>query len=436
MMSLFPGKMSMLAAVMAAGILPAGLTTQAAAEESDEFTVTGDLRAGWLEYSYGNPNGDPTINKGHKDSEGFYIIPKLSVNTPKYNGFSGKVTFAGATDLGINDEDKQSRLFVFDPTENKDFAILQELFVEYNSDQNHVLVGRNEIYTPMIEHDDYYMLANSFGVAHYRNNSIDSTGIHAGYFYDMAGVWDSGANGTEFHSMSDASFVPQINKDEADDEGVWFGALDYNNDKHHAQLWNYYATDLYNTVFAQYDYLPKTNSVEHDLGVQFIDFSQVGKLGSSETEIDYNIFSLRYNASMENGWSLATGAAKYSDGDGQGSTLGAWGGYPYFANGMIFHFFEAGSLRDASSYKIQGGYDFSKTSKAKTGLYARYTYYDLNPAYSISSDGQPQDFMKMIGLQLKQSYLKGGYFTGTYENHKVDHEHDVWALRLIGGYKF
>ena len=250
----------------------------AAAEEANEFTVTGDLRAGWLEYDYGNPDGDPSINKGHKDSEGFYIVPKLSVNTPNYNGFSGKVTVAGAVDLGVNDPTKASRLFVYDPIENQDFAILQELFVEYNSDQNHVLIGRNEIYTPMIEADDYYMLANSFAVAHYKNSSIKNTSIHAGYFYEMAGVWDSGANGTEFHSMSDASFVPQVNKDEADDKGVYFAAVDYNNDVHHAQLWNYYADDLYNTLFAQYDYMPKTGSLSHDLGAQFINFSQIGKL--------------------------------------------------------------------------------------------------------------------------------------------------------------
>jgi hypothetical protein len=422
--------------VISIAALQANLISPASASEDNKFSFSGDMRAGWLEYNYGNPNGVSSINKGHKDSKGFYIVPKLSLNTPKYNGFSGKVTIAGATDLGINDPDKASRLFVYDPTENKDFAILQELFVEYNSDQNHFLLGRNEIFTPMIEADDYYMLANSFAVASYKNSSFENTGIHAGYFYEMAGVWDSGANGTEFHSMSDASFVPQVNKDEADDTGIYYGAVEFNKDIHHAQLWNYYATDLYNTLFAQYNLKKKSGSIGHDFGAQFIDFSQVGKLKSSETDIDYNIFSLKYDAAFDNGWSLASGLAKYSDGDGQGSTLGAWGGYPYFANGMIFHFFEAGSLRDAASYKIQGGYDFSKSSKARTALYARYTYYDLNPAYSVSSDGQAQDFMNMVGLQLKQSYLKGGYFTATYEKHKVDHEKNIWALRLIGGYKF
>jgi hypothetical protein len=411
-------------------------TAMAAEQPQDRFYISGDFRGGWLNYDYSNPDGVPTINKGHKDSQGFYITPKVSLNTPVYHGFSGKLTLAGATDFGINDEDRQSRLFVFDGVDQESFAILQELFIEYNSDDHHLLVGRNEYVTPMIEADDYYMLANSFGVATYKNTAFADTAIQLGYFYDMAGVWDSGANGTEFHSMSDASFVPQVNKDEAGDKGVVFAAVDYNNEVHHGQLWNYYAPDLYNTLFAQYNYNLKTEHVGHDFGIQFIDFQEVGKLQDSDTEIDYNILSLKYDASFDNGWSLATGAAKYSDGDGQGATLGAWGGYPYFANGMIFHFFEAGSLRDAASFKIQGGYDFSRHFNAKANLSLRYTYYDLNPDYSISSDGRPQDDMQMIGVRLSYSFLDGGYFTGTFERHKITNEEPVWALRLIGGYRF
>ena len=38
-------------------------------------------------------------------------------------------------------------------------------------------------YTPMIEHDDYYMLSNSFEVASYTFESPYNTSLHAGYFY-------------------------------------------------------------------------------------------------------------------------------------------------------------------------------------------------------------------------------------------------------------
>jgi len=418
-------------------LLAAGLYSDPAhALDMSGFTLSGDQRVGYVEYEYDNPDGLPTINRGHKDSRGFYVIPKLSIETPTYRGFKAKVTGAGATDFGLNENDKQSRNFVFDPENNDPFSILQEMYVEYADKEHNVLVGRNEIVTPMIEADDYYMLANSFEVARYINSSFQDTELHIGYFGKMAGVWDSGDDGTEFNSMSDASFVPQINKDEADDAGVYYAAVDFNNGLHHAQLWNYYADDLYNTVFAQYNFTSKNRYFNYDAGAQYINFNEVGDLKSSDTRIDYSIYSLKYDAALENGFSVATGVAKYTDGDGQGSTLGAWGGYPYFANGMIFHFFEAGSLRDAASYKLQGAYDFSRMGIDKLSLALRYTYFDLESKYSISSDGRRQDFMKMGGIQLKYKFLSGGYFTGTYEQHKIDHEPTTWALRLIGGYKF
>jgi len=413
-----------------------GVSQGVRAYDINGFTFSGDMRTGWVQYDYNNPDGDPDINKGHKDSRGWYLVPKISLATPVYNGFSGKITGAGATDFGLNDPERETRNFVFDPVELKSFAILQELYIQWENEQNKVLIGRKEYVTPMIDADDYYMLANSFTMGVYENRFLANTDIRAGYFAEMAGVWDSGDNGTEFHSMSDASFVPQVNKDEADDTGVYFAAVDYNNDVHHAQLWNYYADELYNTLFAQYDFIKGDDDFNYDIGAQFIDFQEVGKLKDSDTEIDYSIYSLRYNAGWGNGVSLATGAAKYSDGPGPNETLGAWGGYPYFANGMIYHFFEAGSLRNAESYKVQVGYDLKLQSPDKLGVYLRHTHYELDPDYSIASDGEGQNKMTMTGLQVKYSFLGGGYFTGTYEQHHIDDEPRTWALRLIGGFTF
>mgnify|MGYP001824231245 FL=1 len=413
-----------------------GVSQGVRAYDINGFTFSGDMRTGWVQYDYNNPDGDPDINKGHKDSQGWYLVPKISLTTPMYRGFSGKITGAGATDFGLNNKADETRNFVFDPVELKSFAILQELYIQWENEQNKVLIGRKEYVTPMIEADDYYMLANSFSMGVYENRFFANTDIRAGYFAEMAGVWDSGANGTEFHSMSDASFVPQVNKDEADDTGVYFAAMDYNNGVHHGQLWNYYADELYNILFAQYDFIKGDDNFNYDIGAQFIDFQEVGKLKDSDTEIDYSIYSLRYNAGWGNGVSLATGAAKYTNGPGPNETLGAWGGYPYFANGMVYHFFEAGSLRNAASYKVQVGYDFKLQSTDKLGIYLRHTHYDLDPKYSIASDGEGQNYLMMTGLQVKYSFLGGGYFTGTYEQHHIDDEPRTWALRLIGGFTF
>jgi len=87
------------------------------------WLISGDIRTGWLQYGYDNPasvrfqgpddkyqRGDPNINKGHTDSQGFYVIPKLSITTPILGGFYAKVTGAAATDFGINNENDEDYL--------------------------------------------------------------------------------------------------------------------------------------------------------------------------------------------------------------------------------------------------------------------------------------------------------------------------------------
>ena len=109
------------------------------------------------------------------------------------------------------------------------------------------------------------------------------------------------------------------------------------------KFWDYYAVDLYNTFYGQYDYTGKFEGGSYDAGAQFINFKEVGALARNHyTEIDYSIFSLRFDGKLDNGFDFSTGAAFYSDGPGASATLGSWGGYPYLANGMVFHFFEAG----------------------------------------------------------------------------------------------
>ncbi len=400
------------------------------------WMLSGDERVGHLIYNYGNPDGDADISRGHKDSQGFYLIPKISLTSADFNGLHVKLTGAGATDFGLNDSNKEQRLFVYGASK-KPFTLLQEAFVEYNSKIHHFLIGRNELVTPMIDADDWYMLSNSFEVAKYDYKGIKNLTLSAGYFHKMAGVWDSGADGANFHTMADASFVSSEDKKNASDGGVGFGAIDYNKDEHHLQIWNYYATDLYNTLFVQYDYNKKFDLMSYDFGLQFINFSEIGKLAQNDfTSINYSMCSARFDGTIKGGFGFATGISKYTDGDGQGATLGAWGGYPYFANGLIFHFFEAGSLRDATSYKVQASYDFDEVGIKNLHFRLRYTLFDLNDKYSTTKDGKPQNYMGMYGGQLKYNFLNGAYFAGTYETHKVENEPEAYALRLIGGYRF
>jgi outer membrane autotransporter protein len=104
---------------------------------------------------------------------------------------------------------------------------------------------------------------------------------------------------------------------------------------------------------------------------------------------------------------------------------------------MIFHFFEAGSMQNANSYKLQLGYDLSKAVTDGLWVGARFTYFDLDPEYSKSSStGLGQEDQKNYGLRVSYNHPDGYYFTGTYEYVDLDQQPEIYALRLIGGYKF
>ena len=426
----------------------------------NDWFVNIDLRTGWLQYDYGNApigntnSGDPSISKGHTDSKGFYVVPKVSLTTPSFGGFAAKVTGVYATDLGFNDPRYETRTFVPNPQDPKAFGLLQEAYIRFDQNDNKVLVGRQELTTPMIDADDWYMQANAFEVAHYTNSMIDDNTFALGFFRKMSGVWDSGAydatvaplGGTDFYSMGQASYVSQTDKDNVDpDAGVLFAAYEYHHSQHNVQVWEYYATDLYNMLFLQYDFKDSIGGFKYVAGAQLINWKEVGtyantsEVAGNGARIDYSLYSARFDGSFDFGLNFATGVAKYTDGKGQGDTLGAWGGYPYFANGMIFHFFEAGSLQNAASYKAQIGYDIMDD----LWLGYRYTFFDLDPSNSFAKDAagnndpnKAQDAMHLNGIRLSYGGKQGAYFTGTYEGVSLDNEPDTYSLRLIGGIKF
>ncbi len=405
----------------------------------NDWKVLGDIKVGYVNYDYNNKPSlsSATINKGHVDSKGFYTIPKLSILTPTYNSFSAKVTIAGVTDFGSNNPDYESRNWGFDPSELKSFAILQEIYINYKDSNHNFTIGRYELETPLIEPDDYYLLANSYETASYINTSLNDFVFHLGYIHKMAGVWDSGKNGTEFHSMSDTSFVDSRDKENANDSGVVYGAVEYKNESHKVKVWDYYVTDLYNIFLAQYDFSSKINSFTYQTAIQFTNYKEIGKLASNNyTNIDYSIYAIKFDGEFDNGISFATGASKFSDGEGIGSTLSAWGGFPTYTYGFIFNWFETGSLRDAEIYKVQVGYDLSKLGLKNSWIGYRHTYYNLDSGYSKTASGESQNKMQLNGIRFKYTPNTGIYFIANYEHRSLDNEPDASAYRLIGGYKF
>jgi len=396
---------------------------------ADDFKVSGEVRGGYVNYYYGSEALDTTA---------FATVGKLGVETPKYGGFYGKVMGAGVYDFGLSNLDKQAKSHIFKVTPDgsrSNFGILQELYVGYTDGKNEVKIGRNEFASPMISRDDFYMFANSFETLSLTSRSFENMTLNAGYIHKMAGVWDSRSDGSNFRSMSDASMTTAANKSEANNAGVYYAGVDYKKDAFKLSVWEYYAKELYNTVFAQYDYSGKADGLSYTAGVQMMDFQEVGKLSKSATNIDTTVYAAQIDAKIDNGVLLNASVTKFGDGDGEQYVLGAWGGYVYYTKGFIFHFHEQNSFRNAVGYKLQAGYDFAKAGI--NGLVAnfRYTDFMLDDKYSVYG-GRGQNSLKLYGAQLRYDFLKSAYFAATYEKGELDYVRDFHGLRLIGGYKF
>lgn len=405
-------------------------------EFGEGWSVTGDMRAGYVDYDYNNAN----------NSRGFYTTPRISINTPELAGFSAKVTGGFATDFGINGEDDQSKNFVFNAVNPKSFSILQEAFLQYSNRGNEFRLGREEINTPMISNDNYYLsIPDSFEVAHYTNTTLENIMFTLGYVDKMAGVWDSGAynplkaplGGTEFYSISQASFVSAADKAAANDAGAGYLGFVFDNKTHKAQAWEYSFLDLYNVFFTQYDFANETNGFSYDLGLQYINFDETGELASNNfTTINYGITSAKFAGTFTNGFDFNLAAMKFSNGEGTGSTVAAFGGYPFFAMGNIVHWFNAGSFQNAANYQIAGGYDLSKVGVDGLRVDLKYVYSDLDARYSKASNGQGQDYQKTYDLAFGYTDPSGLYATLQYQYADIEQINGIHSFRLIGGYKF
>ena len=395
-----------------------------------DWESSSDFRMGYVEYDYANPPSK--TSSGRIDSRGVYLSSKTSILTPKYQNFSLKATVAGVTDFGINNSEYETRNYVFDNGDKSSFAIFQEFFISYLDETNNLTIGRQEIVTPLVESDDYYFIANSFDAINYINSSVNNFSFHLGYFYQMSGVWDSGANGTEFHSMSDSSFVDKKDKVNANNSGVVYGAVEYTDKNQRFKVWDYYTTDLYNMLFLEYIYSNSNSNFSYNLGFQIVNYKEVGALASNNyTNIDYSIFSIKFDGDLNSDLSFSTAVTKYTNGEGQGATLGAWGGFPTYSYGLAHSFFNMGSLQNSMVSKIHISYDLESIGLTNTSLSYRYTNYALDSVHSNS-----EDYMILNGIKLSYSSSNGGYFKAIYEDRDLDNADGAFAVRIIGGYKF
>jgi hypothetical protein len=364
------------------------------------------------------------------DSAAGVVSGKLSVETIKWNNLYSKASFT--TVQGIDhDADKQSTTYIFNP-DGESFSLLEEVYLGYTNSMLDIKLGRQEITTPYIDSDDYFVTPNGFEAITLRAKPIEELVVDAGHVTRMSGTWDSGYDGSTFNSMSRQSLLPSGAYDIVGNQAVSYLGGTYTRDAHKLQLWDFYAHEMFNTAMVQYDYETKN----YNVALQYSMKREVGKLkDSSAYKVHYDVYGARIGATVTDKWNLDLAYTGVSD-DDSSHAFGSWGGYCEFASGMGgVSYFET-SLRDANIYALTTQHKLSGVLKGLS-FKMRYAFYDLNPEYTVTTDAvDGYDYMHAYGAQVNYDYSKELTFKVSLAGRELDGGNRAQFFRIMSKYAF
>lgn len=362
----------------------------------------------------------------------------LKYETADFKGLNFGAAFY-TTNGFANRSDKTSKKF--DPTllgkGNDSYSILGEAYIGYNAKdlgtKTTIKIGRQKLDTPMAGSDDARMLPNLFEAVVVTNTDIPDTTLIAahvtrfaqgtfGRAYGAGGI----LSGTSGYSVVDPS--NQVGDFEnmgsyavgKKTDGVSVLAATYTGIKGlKLQVWDYYAYDILNALYAEVDYKMELGSVKPFAAVQFIKEDSVGdkqlKAVGGDGKIDSTYWGAKAGASIENFTAYVaysqTGANSAGDAAYANAIASPWGGMPAYTQGMVTrHQFLAGT----KAYKIAASYNFKAFGPDfTTALY--YANYDMDKYNGYTHNDASESgfdliyntgFVKNLQLRLRGNYAR------------------------------
>ena len=357
-----------------------------------EGKASGQIRAFYINRDYDKRNESATV----KDRAAFAVGGKLGFETAPVYGVSAGAMFYTTNGLGMknNDTVKIDPTLFGTGTDRPDATYLGQAYVQATVGKTTVKVGRQELNTPLAGMDDARMLPNLFEAAVLINKDLPDTTLIGAVVTRMAsGTFANGyADNTlglqsgygwgdktgEFRTMSKVALGTGV-----DNRSVYAVAVINNSVKNLTlQVWDYYADDILNAIYAQADY--KFNlGVDMVASYQFWNENGIGDqmikqagLGSVKGMLN----AVKLAVTPIKGANVYAAYSKTEQQKGTGTTLNGgmitpWGGTPGFVQGTVTRLaYTAG----ATAWKAGGSYDIMP------GLNAHLSYAQFN----ISSNAQ------------------------------------------------
>ena len=321
----------------------------------------------------------------------------LKYETAQLHGFNLAAAFY-TTNGFLLDSPKADYIKV-DPTllgpNNENYTLLGEAYLQYTHSKTRFKAGRQKLDTPMAGGDDVRMVPNLFEAYMLSSTAIPDTTLVAGHITRFAQgtfgrVYNAGIlAATSGYSAVDSrdqtgSFVNMGSYAVGEETGgVSVASLTYAGvEGLKLQLWDYYAHDILNALYAQADYTIKAGAYAPFVAAQFIKEDDVGSRAlknlGGDGKIDSFYWGVKAGVNVDNfSAHLAyshVGANKSGDASYANAIITPWGGMSAFTQGMVIrHMFLAGTKASKAAFSYNWK-DFGPN--LETGFY--YTDFDMD----------------------------------------------------------
>jgi len=380
---------------------------------------------------------------------------KFGVETGSVYGFKAGAVFYTTNKIGTDSSNKaENDMTLFAKGSDgfpENYSQLGQAYLSYAIGNTNVKLGRQQLDTPLAGSDDARMVPNLFNALVVANTDIKDTTLILAHVSDIAygsfanayagsagaalaltGGYGGGAtnyNSGKFQDMG----VAAIGKPT---DGVTAVAAIYKGVPGLTlQLWDYYAHDILNAIYAQADYSWKCiidPSTTMTASAQYIGESEVGdKLAG---KVDSSYWGAKLEAKRGD---LNLMFAYSTTGDTTGTTLNGsiispWGGMPAFTQGMVTrHQF----LASTDAYKLQASYNLKSTVGQDITAAAYYASYDVgtkSPYATNETTTEPGFDIIYNNAGIKNLQLR---FRGNFPD-KFNATTSWSEYRLIANYNF
>jgi hypothetical protein len=244
-----------------------------------EWAQTGEFQFHWRTFYTGTVNqGDLTNYSALATGAG------LGYKSPEYKGFS--VAFSGffvfqLHEHNINMADPitngtnryEITLFDMNDLDNKrDLDRLEDLYLRYSKKKFKLTFGRQKLNTPLLNEQDNRMRPNVFSALNldysWRNFEFQAATIHA---MTIRGTvdWYSVQNSFGVYPFGRTAFGTSSDyKNNTKSHGIAVLGVKYHQKNVKAEMWNYFAENVFNLVFMQTEWQKPSKNGTLQLGLQ------------------------------------------------------------------------------------------------------------------------------------------------------------------------